>query len=522
MPEEIPDYVQALLDRIEQLEAELKRKDQIIAGLQQRLFGSSSERLNPNQLEFEFGENVLGKPEPLAESGSGDPEVANSKSKEKRNRRRKADLFPENLPVIISEVVVPSEVKADPDGYVEIGEEYHDELEVVRAHMYWDRKVRKKFKSKTDRSQPPIMPPAPEPSIPGTLCGPNLMAQILVDKYEDHMPHYRQSRRFSRQHDVELDRRTINAWTHAAADHLAPIGEAIKQELSQAEILQIDESPGDYIVPGLGRTKKGYLWYYRDPERGTIYCDWQLGRDHECLLDILGFDEETGTLSFSGIIQCDGFSAYTKLVKRFGDIRLAGCLAHIRRKFYDALEQAPEVVLPILWIIQLLYGIERGLRQSNAPPECRRWVRRAQSLPLVEILHEKILIQRESHLPQSKLGEAVTYALGQFDQFAVYLEDGRMEIDNNRIENAIRPAKLGLKNYLFFGNAEAGESSALIYTLLANCRAQEIDPERYLVQVIKRLPANATIEQGAKLTPSALAQEIRSESLTSAAIRDAA
>jgi transposase len=481
--------------------------------LQQRLFGSSSERLDPNQLQLELDALTLGKPEPPPQTGGGDEsgmEEVDADPKPKRNRRKKADLFPRNLPVIITEVIVPDEVAADPDAYREIGEEYHDELEAERASLYWERQVRKKFVSKTDRSRPPLMEPAPEPSVPGTLCGPNLMAQILVDKYEDHLPHYRQSSRFLRQHQVELRRQTINGWTHAAAAHLSPIGEAIRLTLPEAKVLQIDETPADYLAPGCGKTGQGYLWYYRDAERGTLYCDWQLGRGHECLLDILGLDEENGTTLFSGIIQCDGYSAYRALVARYEGIRLGGCLAHIRRKFFEARQQAPEVVLPILAEIGKLYRIERGLQQSNAPPVCRWLVRRARSRPVVEALHRKILGQREAHLPRSNLGKALNYALNQWEEFLVYLEDGRMEIDNNLIENAIRPAKLGLKNYLFFGSAEAGKTSALIYTLLANCKAEGIDPERYLAVAIKRLPANASLEQAAELTPAKLAPEIRS------------
>jgi hypothetical protein len=276
-------------------------------------------------------------------------------------------------------------------------------------------------------------------------------------------------------------------------------------ELREADILQIDESPGAYLAPGCGQTAQGYLWYYRDAERGTIYCDWQLGRGHDCLLEILGLDEASGTAPFEGIIQCDGYSAYRALVARYGGIRLGGCLAHMRRKFYEAREQAPEVVLPIMADIRNLYRIERWLRQTKAPPECRHLIRRARSRPIVEALHEKILDQRSNHLPRSNLGAAIGYALGEWDGFVRYLEDGRMEIDNNKIENAIRPAKLGQKNYLFFGGAEAGKSSALIYTLLANCRVHDLDPERYLAEAIKRLPPHPATEQAAALTPAKLA-----------------
>ena len=510
MPPEFEKMLEDLTDRLAAAEREIERKDQIIAALQKRLFGSQSERIDSDQYQLEFGEEVLGKSEPPTPCESeDDPEADDGEKRNAEIRRRKRDLFPRNLPVLIEEVSVPEEVAANPDAFVEIGEEYHDELEAVKSSLYWRRKIRKKYKSRHDRNRPPLMNPAPEPSIPGTMCGPDLLAMILADKYVDHLPHYRQADRFLRRHGAELTRQTINGWTHAAAEHLAPIGAAILRKLRKAEILQIDESPGDYLAPGAGSTGQGYLWYYRDAEKGTIYCDWQLGRGHDCLLEILGLDEESGLARFSGLIQCDGYSAYQALVRRYGGIRLAGCLAHIRRKFYEAREQDPEVVMPILKTIAHLYRIEGWLRKANAPPDCRLLVRAGQARPVVEELEQKILNEREKHLPRSKLGEAITYALGQWEEFVRYLEDGRSEIDNNLIENAIRPAKLGLKNFLFFGSAEAGKNSALLYTLVANCKVQDIDAERYFAEVLRRLPTDANDEQADSLTPARLADEIR-------------
>ena len=322
--------------------------------------------------------------------------------------------------------------------------------------------------------------------------------------------------RVSGHYGVVIGRGTLNAWTHAAADHLAPVGEAIKAELFEAEVLQVDETPASYLNPGLGKTGQGCLWIYLDPGRGTVYYDWRLGRGHDCLVDIMGVDEEAGTTCFQGVIQCDGYSAYTAFVARYGGVELGGCLAHIRRKFYDARDQAPDVVPPILTDIQELYRIERWLRQTKAPPECRGLVRRARARPIVEALHRKILDERKSHLPKSNLGGAIGYALNQWEAFTLYLERGELEIDNNLVKNAIRPTKLGLKNYLFFGSAGAGKNSALIYTLLDNCAANQIDPEIYLAEAIRRLPTNPTPDQAAALTPSKFACTLRNEDAAAA------
>lgn len=516
-----PPDLQSILARVAKLEAELKRKDQIIEALQKRLFGSSSERLDPAQLQLEFDDTLLGKPEAPPETGGEVSAPEEPEKNAKRNRRKKADLFPKNLKIVIDEVIVPKEVAAHPQDFKEIGEEHHDELDVVRAAMYWRRKVRKKFVRKTDRSQPPLIAPAPEPSLPGTLCAPGLAAQIVADKFCDHLPHYRQEKRLLRQHGAQLGRQTLNNWTHAVARHLAPIGEAIKAELFHARSLQVDETPIAYLSPGHGQTKNGFLWVYRDvgaetshdDDGGTVYYDWQTGRSMDCLKEIIRVDEQTQMTEFKGILQCDGYSAYQALVNRYGGIKLAGCLAHIRRKFYDARKQEPEMVLPILHSIQKLYRIEQHLRDHKIPPDCKMLVRLARSRPIVNDLHRTIVDQKENghHLPKSNLGEALNYALGQWEKFELYLHNGDLEIDNNLVENAIRPTKLGAKNYLFFGGAEAGENNALLYTVIENCKLQGLDPELYLAEVIERLPERSTDQEAAELTPRKIAARNRAQ-----------
>ncbi|MDC0258786.1 IS66 family transposase [Verrucomicrobiales bacterium] len=196
----------------------------------------------------------------------------------------------------------------------------------------------------------------------------------------------------------------------------------------------------EYLQLGAGKTARGYLWPVLDPLRGAVHYSWKLGRGHEELVGILSLGKTGG---FSGTIQCDGFSAYETLARRYPEIQLGGCLAHIRRKFHEAREQVPEVVMPILPSIQRLYRIEENLRQSGAPPGCRELVRRSKSRPIVNELQKKITAELGVHLPKSNPGKALRYALGQWSGFARYMKDGRLEIDNNLVENAIRPTKLG-------------------------------------------------------------------------------
>jgi transposase len=490
------------------LKAELARKDKIIAGLQQRLFGSSSEKLDPAQLQFELDQLLLGKPVPPPDPSGETSAPEEGKPNAARTRRTKADRFPKNLKILVESITIPEEVLANPDDWQEIGEEHHDELDVIKSEIFWRRTIRKQFVHKTDKARPPVIAPAPLPSIPGTLLAPALAAQIITDKYQDHLPHYRQSQRFRRRHHIDIGRQTLNTWTHATARHLGPINQAIRAGILQANELEIDETPIDYQDPGHGSVREGRLWAYRDPVAGTCYFDWHAGRGAGCLLEMLGYDEATNTIAFTGTLHTDGYSVYDAVAAKH-DLRHAGCLAHIRRKFTDLGNASPEVTLPVLRFIQRLYQIEKQTRRTAAPPACRELIRRARSRPIADKLHRFILGHLKTHLPASNVGQALGYTLNQWPKFLHCLEQGILEIDTNLVENMIRPTKLGMKNWMFFGSLEAGTNNALIYTLLANCRAHDLDPEDYLVEVIRRLPSNATPEQAAALTPASIAAERR-------------
>ena len=517
-----PPDLQQLLSRLGELEkklarleaenthlkSELARKDKIIAGLQQRLFGSSSEKLDPAQLQLKLDELLLGKPAPPPDASGETSAPEEGKSSAPKTRRTKADRFPKNLKILVDQITIPDQVLANPDDWNEIGEEHHDELDVIKAEIFWRRTIRKKFVHKTDKARPPVIAPAPLPSIPGTLLAPALAAQIITDKYQDHLPHYRQSQRFRRRHQIDIGRQTLTTWTHATARHLHPINQAIKAELLQATALEIDETPIDYQDPGHGSVREGRLWAYRDPVARTCYFDWHAGRGAKCLLEMLGYDEVTNTIVYQGEIHTDGYTVYDTVAARFG-LRHGGCLAHVRRKFTDLGPAVPEVTLPVFLLIQRIYRIEKQTRQTAAPPPCRELIRRARSLPIAHELHQFVLGHYKTQRPAGNVGQALGYTLNQWEKICHCLSQGVLEIDTNLVENMIRPTKLGMKNWMFFGSLEAGANNALIYTLLANCRAQDLDPETYLVEVIKRLPPEATPEQAAALTPARIAAERR-------------
>jgi transposase len=282
-----------------------------------------------------------------------------------------------------------------------------------------------------------------------------------------------------------------------AADWLRPIYEHIRTGVMAGGYVQVDETPIDYLEPGHGRTRQGYLWTGSRPG-GDVFYHWEASRAAACLDQIIPVD-------FTGTLQCDGYSAYRTFANgRNGAIELAGCWAHARRKFYEAMEQSPRTAAWLLRQIQNLYRIEARLREHHAGPRLRQAVRASQSRPIVERFQRALVRLKSSrrHLPQSLLGQAIDYTLGQWPTLEVYLANGRVELDNNLVENAIRPTAIGKKNWLFIGDADAGQRSAIIYTLIESCRRRGLDPFAYLRDVLTRLP-NMTNWQIPEVTPQA-------------------
>ena len=299
-------------------------------------------------------------------------------------------------------------------------------------------------------------------------------------------------------------------WVGLAADWLKPIYRQIREDALEGGYVQVDETPIRYLEPGNGKTKLGYLWTYGAPKEDVVF-HWETSRAAACLENVFPAD-------YRGIAQCDGYKAYPSFAQtRGGAIVLAGCMAHVRRKFFEAQEQTPKVAGWILRQMQLLYAIESKLRETRAGPNLRAATRAGQSRMIMDRLHRALVRLKTRHrfLPRSGMGAAIDYALAQWPTLLVFMEDGRLEIDNNLIENAIRPTAVGKKNWLFIGEAAAGERSAIIYTIIENCRRRGIDPFAYLKDVLTRLPS-MTNWQIKNITPKAWAKQ-RDRSVLAAA-----
>lgn len=447
---------------------------QKLDALARRIFGVSSEALDPAQLQL-----LLQMPElkPLE-----NPPVAVVLEKRKPVRKARAPRLPEHLPVV-EEVIDPEPVKAQPENWRCIGQEVSEQLDYEPGRFLRRRTVRRKYVHRTEVDAAPVIAPLPACLQERGLAAPGLLAHVLVSKYCDHLPLYRQEQIFAQRFKINLPRQTLARWVELAADWLKPIYEHIRTGVMAGGYVQVDETPINYLDPGNRKTRQGYLWTGSRPG-GDVFYHWATSRAAACLDNII-------PVNFTGTIQCDGYSAYRSLATdRKGAVALAGCWSHVRRKFFESLESSPRTAAWSMRQLQHLYLIESRLRAVNAGPRLRQAVRAHQSRPIVQRLERALLRLKASgrHLPQSPLGTAMDYALGQWASLQVFLNDGRVEIDNNLVENAIRPTAIGKENWLFIGEANAGERSAILYTIIESCRRRHLDPYAYLRDVLTRLP----------------------------------
>ena len=459
--------------------------------LVRRVFGSSSEKLDAAQLQLLLSGAEMVEPAPAPSVP-----VSRPKSQAPAARKPKTPRLPENLPVV-EEVIDPEPVKAAPEQWRQIGQEVSEQLDYEPARYFRRRLVRRTYVAKAQPEDAPVTAPLPATLQERCIATPALLAQVLVAKYCDHLPLYRQEQILARRHGINLPRQTLARWVELAAHWLTPVYQQIKTGVMAGGYVQLDETPVNYLEPGAGRTLKGYLWTGSRPG-GDVFFDWHASRAGACLDTVVPVD-------FKGTVQCDGYDAYNRLAARPDKaIKLAYCWAHVRRKFNDALESAPRAAGWMVKQIQLLYRIESRLRETKAGPALRQAVRASQSKPLVERIKKACvrLLEKKRFLPQSTMANALEYAKAQMPGLALYLDDGKVEIDNNLVENAIRPTALGKKNWLFIGEAEAGDRSAIIYTVIESCRRRGLNPYAYLKDLLTRLP-QMTIQQVPEVLPGA-------------------
>lgn len=461
---------------------------QKLDALARRFFGKKSEQLNAAQLELLLS-GLTEATEEATEAQEEPPVAAAPRHPRTPPRRLRT---PDHLEVV-QEVIEPDLVRAEPEQWKRIGQEVSRQLDYQPGKFFWQETIRPKYVRQDQRALPPVIAPAPARVADHSLAAPGLLAQLLVGKYSDHLPFYRQEQIFWQRHDVFIARQQMVQWTAQSVRLLSGITDCLKTQLRASAYVQVDETPVRYQDPTLpGRCGQGYLWTALVPGQCVVY-EWHTSRAARCLDSLLGE-------AFAGKLQCDGYSAYPAFAKTKVNLDLVGCWAHARRNFFEAQPQAPRVAGWLLNQIGLLYRWEDELRQSRAGPVRRHVQRSSHHRMVVARLHRALHRLQPRYLPQSLMGQAISYALNQWALLERFLEHGEVEIDNNLVENAIRPTAVGKKNWLFFGSAEAGQRNAVMYTLIQNCRLHSVDPYTYLKDVLERLP-RTTNQQVAQLTP---------------------
>ena len=462
-------------------------KNREVAGLLQRIYGTKSEKLDTAQLLMAFADEDLGVAPPEPEV----PDLAPKPAATPCKRTPRKERLPEHLPERRT-VIDPEEVLENPERYKYIGSEIREKLG-YKPPDYWREVIeRRKYVLVEDKNLPPVIAPAPPEVIPNSFATVALLVHVIISKVVDHLPLYRQERIFGR-HGIILGRKTLCDWMRHAGNWFSVIVEEMKEELRQNHYMQIDETPTKYLKPGAGKAPQGYLWAYHAPGAGVVY-EWSTTRNADNLDIMLN--------GFNGSVQCDGFKAYESYARRAEamGIEWHGCWAHARRKFHEARNESG-FARWMLHQIGLLYAVERRVR--GKAPALRAAARASESRMILDRIFRAMRRQLDlgKHLPKSETGKALGYALARREALCAYTANGQVEIDNNLVENAIRPAALGRKNWLFFGAESAGHHAANLLSVVESCRKLEIDVVEYLTDTLERLPSLSQRE-ARELTPA--------------------
>jgi transposase len=477
--------------------AEIERLRLLIAGLQRNRFGRRSEQLDDAAFQqgVEDLEQSLAEQTASLDAAAPPSEAPTSDAAPRLPRtepaRRNRGALPAELPR--DEVVIDVTDKLCPccGGTLHlIGEDTAEMLDYVPA-QWRVRVIRRPRYGCRSCEEAIVQAPAPDRPVDGGMATEALLAHVLVNKYSDHLPLYRQAQIFARQ-GVTLDRSTLCNWVGRACWWLAPLHELMLSTVLASPKVFADDTTLPVLDPGRRRTKTGRLWCYAvdnrpwcgpgHPAAAYVYSEDRKGEHPQMHLQ-----------GFRGLLQVDGYAGFGRLVGKQADNapQLAFCWAHVRRKFYDIHVATPSPLAEqALRRIAALYEIEADIR--GTPAESRRSVRQQRSLPLVEAMHTWLTQQLERISGRSTLAQAIRYALNHWDGLILFLDDGRLELDTNTVERAMRPVALGRKNALFAGADAGGRHWAIVATLIQSAKLNDVDPLAWLTDVLERIVAGRT------------------------------
>lgn len=457
--------------------------------LQKLVFGARGERF---RLPVEAPANQLA----LNVSVEALAEVEVKKTPIKEHNRTKVKLHTKKhpgrtpLPSTLRREEVIIEPTEDVTGCVRLEDEVTEVLEVKAAEFYVKRYVRPKYVRKDGQGESTIaIGILPKRAIEKGIAGASVLSMLIISKFVDHLPIYRQVAIFKRS-GIHLHYNTVLDWTNQGLDLLVPLYDILKQKLLSSRYLQADET-GIKVLDGekSGSSHQGYLWAYRDVISNLVLFDYQRGRNKEGPAKMLK--------DFKGYLQTDGYAAYDQFSQR-DDVQLLHCMAHARRYFKEAEANDKQRSEHALRVFQDVYHQESELKEVSLQE--RQRVRQQIIQPKLDKLYTWMVEEYPRVTPRSPIGKALEYSMKRWKELSLFTTDGGLEIDNNRIENQIRPVALGRKNYLFAGSHESAQRIAMIYSLLASCKVNDINPAQWLTHAMEELP-NRTVNNIEHLLP---------------------
>jgi len=485
----------------EGLEAQLAEALLELAELKRQLFGEKSEQLTPEEeaqlaevaadLEEQAQRDPPASDDVLEDEAQSASDQRSGQDPPQRKRPRRHPL-PEHLERE-TVVIEPERLEActhcgGTPGC--IGEEVTEELEYVPAKVVVRRIVRRKYACRCGCGGVQVAPLPPR-LLPQSKLGLALAVYLLLARFDDHVAYYTLERIFRERHGVEVPRQQMVQWVEQVAFLLQPLVQLMFQRMKQGGYLQVDETPVKVMDPEVkGKCARGYLWFYAVPG-GDVYLDFQGTRGRDA--------PHTQLAGFAGTIQTDAYEVYDSLKKVLKDLVRIGCAAHSRRKFHRALKDGDRRAIWFMGQFRQLYRIEREAQALSVEERHQR--RQQEAAPIWALLQERAQSLQPQLLPKSRLGKAVSYLINEYQALIGYLEAGHYRIDNNLVENSIRIPAVGRRRWLFIGHPDAGWRSAVIYSLILSCRRRGINPQAYLTDVLRRLPA-MNINQIAELLPA--------------------
>ena len=465
--------------KIREQEARIAQLEYELSELKRLIYGTKSERFRKEEGFAEQGNLFEYAPEdqPIIQATE---QITYNRGKNNNHKGRNS--LPAHLPV--KEVVI--EPEEDTSDMVKIGEQVTETLEYTPASLVKLVRIRPKYARKQESEKDPsehneksiVIAPMPSRPIDKCIAEPNLLSHMIVSKFIDHLPFYRQIGMFKRDFGWEPPKSTVNDWFVAVCTLLEPLYNKLKEKVLESDYIQADESPIKVQDKNKkGRTHRGFQWVYHAPDKGIVLFHYHRSRSVQAPRELLA--------SYKGWVQCDGYTVYDKLDSIYDDIRLAGCWVHARRGFDKAKDSDLTRAKHVLTLFSKIYQQESGCKELD---ETQTKIYRNQHIwPLVQELKEWIESQSIKVLPKSPLGKAMTYCIKQWPKLIKCFEDGRLELDNNLIENKIRPLALGRKNYLFAGSHDAAQRIAMIYSLFATCKIHEVNPRDWLTYVMENI-----------------------------------